>query len=405
MLAINDKRVNKVKTNSACCANLVKNSGAVSPGGEKMKTVNRFCLYGMVLMGASVAVAEVDRSGLYLNLGVGLQDFDHKRDLDEDTTYLIGGEYRFGKHWATELRYYYTEVDYNKGGKVDVDQYGADGIYYFPMNDGAFEPYLAAGAGYGVFDDGDSDNDEMQLNAGGGLRIYMSERFSLRADVRAIYGEDDDTVDGLASVGVSFFFGAGGEINQQQAEEPDSDGDGVVDSLDQCPNTPQGVEVDASGCPLDADGDGVPDSSDRCLNTPAGSTVNAEGCILARAKEVSFDLSLRFANNSSYLEGYNTAEVEKVINYLQANPGAVAVVEGHTDNTGAAAYNQTLSTRRAATVVKLLTEKYGVDAASITAVGYGEDRPIADNSTAAGRDANRRVVVKVRNTETQPADK
>ena len=215
MLAINDKRVNKVKTNSACCANLVKNSGAVSPGGEKMKTVNRFCLYGMVLMGASVAVAEVDRSGLYLNLGVGLQDFDHKRDLDEDTTYLIGGEYRFGKHWATELRYYYTEVDYNKGGKVDVDQYGADGIYYFPMNDGAFEPYLAAGAGYGVFDDGDSDNDEMQLNAGGGLRIYMSERFSLRADVRAIYGEDDDTVDSLASVGVSFFFGAGGEIKQE----------------------------------------------------------------------------------------------------------------------------------------------------------------------------------------------
>ena len=60
--------------------------------------------------------------------------------------------------------------------------------------------------------------------------------------------------------------------------EPDSDGDGVPDSRDKCPNTPQGVSVDADGCPLDSDGDGVPDYLDQCPGTPAGAKVDAKGC-------------------------------------------------------------------------------------------------------------------------------
>ena len=58
----------------------------------------------------------------------------------------------------------------------------------------------------------------------------------------------------------------------------DSDGDGVPDGIDQCPNTPKGVAVDAKGCPLDSDGDGVPDYLDRCPNTPPGVKVDANGC-------------------------------------------------------------------------------------------------------------------------------
>ena len=58
----------------------------------------------------------------------------------------------------------------------------------------------------------------------------------------------------------------------------DSDGDGVPDYLDKCPNTPKGVSVDASGCPIDSDGDGVPDYMDKCPDTPAGVAVGASGC-------------------------------------------------------------------------------------------------------------------------------
>ncbi|RZK97285.1 MAG: OmpA family protein, partial [Hymenobacter sp.] len=63
---------------------------------------------------------------------------------------------------------------------------------------------------------------------------------------------------------------------------PDADGDGVADADDKCPNTPAGVKVDASGCPLDADGDGVADYLDKCPNTPAGVKVDANGCPLDR---------------------------------------------------------------------------------------------------------------------------
>jgi len=60
----------------------------------------------------------------------------------------------------------------------------------------------------------------------------------------------------------------------------DSDGDGVPDEMDKCPNTPRGVKVDASGCPIDSDGDGVPDSIDKCPNTPKGVKVDDKGCPL-----------------------------------------------------------------------------------------------------------------------------
>ena len=62
--------------------------------------------------------------------------------------------------------------------------------------------------------------------------------------------------------------------------EIDSDGDGVLDDADNCPGTPRGVKVDATGCPLDSDGDGVPDYKDKCPGTPMGVKVDANGCPL-----------------------------------------------------------------------------------------------------------------------------
>lgn len=64
----------------------------------------------------------------------------------------------------------------------------------------------------------------------------------------------------------------------QHRPAADSDGDGVPDAHDKCPNTPAGAKVDSRGCPTDADGDGVPDDQDRCPGTPRGAKVNSEGC-------------------------------------------------------------------------------------------------------------------------------
>jgi OOP family OmpA-OmpF porin len=94
-------------------------------------------------------------------------------------------------------------------------------------------------------------------------------------------------------------------------------------------------------------------------------------------------------------------EIEKVANFLKAYPDTTGIVEGHTDSKGSDAYNMKLSQRRAASVEKYLVEKFNIDAARLSTVGYGESKPVASNKTEAGRQQNRRVVVNVMSVTTK----
>jgi len=173
----------------------------------------------------------------------------------------------------------------------------------------------------------------------------------------------------------------------------DSDKDGVADYLDKCPGTPAGVKVDSTGCPLDSDGDGVPNSLDKCPGTPAGVKVDASGCpitILGAGaaawtfNDINFEVGKADIKSSSY------GILDEIAAALGANPQLKVVVEGHTDNTGAHAFNMDLSNRRAEAVMGYLVGK-GVSPSRLSAKGYGPDRPIADNATKLGRSKNRRV--------------
>ncbi|GAU09149.1 OmpA family protein [Desulfoplanes formicivorans] len=169
----------------------------------------------------------------------------------------------------------------------------------------------------------------------------------------------------------------------------DSDGDGVYDYMDKCPDTPEGVQVNASGCPLDTDGDGVYDYMDACPQTPADFAVDARGCPLP----IKIDLGIEFDHDKAIIKQKYHHKLEEVALYLKQHSGVTATIEGHTDNRGAAAYNQQLSLKRAQNVASYLTEQFGVDPSILKTRGYGEDRPIASNKTAEGRQKNRRVLV------------
>ncbi|MEJ2463144.1 MAG: OmpA family protein [Candidatus Thiodiazotropha sp.] len=172
--------------------------------------------------------------------------------------------------------------------------------------------------------------------------------------------------------------------------ELDSDGDGVVDSKDQCPGTPAGAKVDAKGCELDSDGDGVVDSKDQCPNTPAGATVDARGCAVGLVLQ-----NVQFQTNSNVLTADSKAVLDKVADSIKARGDITSLtVIGHTDSMGAAEYNQSLSERRAKAVADYLASQ-GVDAGILSSKGMGESAPIADNGTAAGRAQNRRVELRV----------
>jgi OOP family OmpA-OmpF porin len=203
---------------------------------------------------------------------------------------------------------------------------------------------------------------------------------------------------------------------------PDADGDGVADADDRCPNTPAGVRVDASGCPLDSDGDKVPDYLDKCADTPAGTQVDANGCPLDRDGDGVPDFQdrcpdragpasnkgcpeipapqrkilneatkyINFDFNKATLKASSYPRLQQMVQILNDYPDYSLSIAGHTDSKGDDNYNLRLSYERAAAARQYLVSK-GIAAERIESRGYGESKPIADNKTAAGQALNRRV--------------
>lgn len=238
-------------------------------------------------------------------------------------------------------------------------------------------------------------------------------------------------------------------------EVKDTDGDGVPDTNDQCPGTPAGVKVDANGCPVDSDGDKVPDHLDKCPGTPAGVKVDANGCpvdsdgdgiadhqdkcpdVAGLAKyggcpmpdrdkdgiadeedrcpdlagiaanngcpEIKEEVkkvvsvaaqNIYFATGSAKLLAKSHKSLDEVAKILEADADLKLDIHGHTDNTGKADKNQVLSENRAKSVYDYLVKK-GIAESRLVSAGFGQDEPVADNKTAAGRQQNRRVELKL----------
>ena len=175
---------------------------------------------------------------------------------------------------------------------------------------------------------------------------------------------------------------------------PDTDKDGINDEEDKCPN-----EVGVAryqGCPVpDGDGDGLNDEEDKCP-TIAGPRDN-NGCPLT-LEAYKFDArKVQFVTGSATLTAAAKIELDRGVAILTEHPELNnIIIEGHTDNTGSASGNQKLSEKRAK-AVKDYFVKNGLSADRFTVVGKGQVEPIADNKTAAGRTANRRVVFRVAN--------
>jgi OOP family OmpA-OmpF porin len=163
----------------------------------------------------------------------------------------------------------------------------------------------------------------------------------------------------------------------------DSDGDGIPDNKDKCPNTPSGVKVDVFGCALDSDRDGVANYLDQCPNTPKGATVDARGCWTYSAV-VLFDV------NSAEIKSKAFPMLDEVVLVMKQNPDLKVEIDGHTDNTGSAQYNMTLSEKRAESVRDILVNK-GIAPNRIETKGFGFTKPAASNKTKEGRAKNRRV--------------
>lgn len=143
----------------------------------------------------------------------------------------------------------------------------------------------------------------------------------------------------------------------------------------------------------DADKDGVADGDDQCPTTPTGDKANAYGC--SSNERLEFTLNVKFETGSSKIDQKFTDDLKKLSDFMIKYPNSVANIEGHTDNTGSEKLNYKISQKRANVVRNYLIKTYKIDKTRLTAKGYGPLQPVADNSTQAGRDKNRRVVAHV----------
>ena len=229
--------------------------------------------------------------------------------------------------------------------------------------------YTLVGAGVEIFDNEANGNEDGVFgNYGAGVKYKIADQFALKFDVRHLIEADHGDNNLLYNLGFSVPFG---EVSKPAP---------VVVAAAPVVAKPAPV-VQA---PKDSDGDGVIDSLDECPNTMAKAKVDSVGCMTL------VNLNINFDNNSSVIkDSYNTRIVE-FANMMKANPKLKATIGAHTDSVGSDAYNQKLSERRAASTVEAL-KALKVDPSKITAVGYGETKPVATNATAEGKAQNRRV--------------
>ena len=379
----------------------------------------------LVFFGAESAVADAEAGQGYFTIMGTYADDDTDRGLEDAINGgVLGAGYAVNDRWNVEGFISVAYPDATSPTVDDADHWGIgiDVQRVFRRSE-RFSPYLLVGAGHFKETQGTNDREGLMVGVGAGFYLDLfSSNISLRGEAKR--RREDANISGqydnLFSLGIHIPFGATAPMPAPQTWV-DSDGDGVEDGSDRCPNTPAGATVDAYGCELDSDGDGVKDSKDQCPGTAAGAQVDDKGCELdddgdgvvnrldecpgtpagaqvdIKGCEIKAEIRLEgvnFESNSDRLLDSAYRILNDAAATLQKNPTIKVEVAGHTDSDGSADYNEGLSARRAQTVHDYLASK-GVDVSRMSVRGYGESQPIADNSTAAGKAQNRRVVLRI----------
>ncbi|WP_417333414.1 OmpA family protein [Halarcobacter sp.] len=201
-------------------------------------------------------------------------------------------------------------------------------------------------------------------NYGIGLRYEFSNDMALKTDIRHLINTNDRDNNLVYTVGLAIPFGE--KAAPAPKEEPQVQPKPSIAKL------------------ADTDGDGVPDIKDKCPDTPKGDIVDQNGCSLKVNLNINFDFDSARINNE-----YDS-KITKFADFMKKFPSVKGKIEAHTDSVGTEKYNQDLSERRAAAAVKALEEK-GIDKSRLNSTGYGESKPKATNETREGRAENRRV--------------
>lgn len=360
----------------------------------------RFLKYALLLgaLGASSVTFAQQKpfdGRFYIAPQVSYGLFSEDNGLDLDDHYGYGGA--IGKpitKWLNLEAYYFqfNDIDISNGARgahVDSNGYGLTALF-FPEHD-KIPVYFLVGYAYGDFETRNPIQNEEANYIDGGIG-YIQPLNDYGIALRGEYRYRTIDVDGNSPN--TFKSNFGGHIFSLYLQIPlGAPPQAAPEPVAAAPQpTPEPAQ------PVDSDGDGVPDNRDQCPATPAGTQVNDQGCPAAKATPIVLK-GVTFEYDSDQLTSQAAKRLDNVVNALQGSPIQVRI-EGNTDSTGSAAYNQKLSERRAASVKRYLVD-HGISAQRLTSKGYGETRPVAPNTkpngadNPAGRAQNRRVELHV----------
>ncbi len=345
-----------------------------------MKKLLTALISAAILVGAtSISYAAEREKALTFGLMAGEQWYDSNRRESHSRAVGVGVGYNFTKNWGAEALFQWAKPEFktngvNTGTKATEWEIGLNGVYNFDSGS-PLVPYLTAGFGNRNVNR-PSEVDDFMINAGGGVKYFITDNLALRLDGRYYGDMDKNAYNGsdfalLAGIHVTF-----GTPKPEPVPVP---------IVQVAPKAPKPM------APADSDGDGVTDDRDKCPNTPRGTKVDKDGCPVVMAPK-RMEIKIEFDFDSAQVRPAYHAALGDVAVFMDKHPSAVATIEGHTDSTGPGSYNQGLSERRSNSISDFLVNSKKISADRMKAVGYGESRPVADNGTRDGRQRNRRVI-------------
>lgn len=324
----------------------------------------------------------------------------------------------------TQLQVEYGKVDTTAENTVYNTEYDAEqervtgNILFSKGSFGKTKPYLLLGAGEMTTEIQNSDGTQFAKhkdtigNVGVGTRYAVNNNLALRGEVRGVYNFENKWWDGLALAGAELSFGPTLHTKAKSQPWPEPEMPIIRSEGEFTPIIPVTISDKAEVLIVsddDDDKDGVPNSRDACPNTPQNLVVDERGCPKKEkfAEQLQLELRVFFDKDRAQIKPQFREEIARVAGVMREFPNAKAVIEGHASKDSArsnARYNQRLSEARAAAVNAMLVNEFGIAPNRLSSVGYGFDRPIATNDTEEGRAINRRVIANIKGDRIQTVD-
>jgi len=300
----------------------------------------------------------------------------------KNNAYLTGAlEFQMNPKETTvspELSLFYApNVDYSKGGTTDVMRVMLNGVHAFHKLQ-TITPFVKAGVGMEFFTTNKAGNEDRPfVDAGLGLKADLTKQLALKLETVYMLkhgfthaGSADSNLATLVGFTYAFDAKSSTKFSKEIYEE-------------KAPSNTEQTAKKRVIPPVEI----IPVVSSDVMGAESNQFENLK-------KEKAINLHIQFQYKSTSVDNRSLETINKYAAFLKGHPSQHAQIIGYTDSVGSAKYNKKLSKKRADAVVKLLIE-HGVDPSQLTAIGMGEENPIADNATKSGRAKNRRIETKL----------